>query len=522
MQDWLISKKRYWGLALPIYECEKCGNFEVIGSKEELKERAVSGWKKFDGNSPHKPYIDEVKIKCSKCGEIVSRIPDVGNPWLDAGIVSFSTMKYYEDKEFWEKWFPADLISESFPGQFKNWFYSMIVMSAVLENTNPTKTVFSYALVRDEKGEEMHKSKGNAIWFDDAIEDVGADPMRWMYSRQNPAYNLNFSYSAVEEIKRKLLTLYNVFSFLDNYIDKEKILTGNLPETNNILDKWIISRFNALVGKVSSNLDKYNVAIATLSIEEFFIKDLSLWYVRRSRKRFSQESNESQEALQTLYYVLLNLLKIMSPIVPFFSEEMYLNVKTQGMPESIHLNDWPKVDKKKIDKELEEKMEQIREIVTKGLSLRAESGIKVRQPLKKLIVKNQKLKTIEQELLNLIQEEINVKEIVFDSKIKEDVMLDTKITEELREEGVAREIMRHIQYMRKKAGLKRQDKILVEASGPKSLNKILSAKKDFILEGVKAEDFKVVNELSEKFDIRKEIKIDKENLLIGIKSTNSK
>ena len=522
MQDWLISKKRYWGLALPIYECEKCGNFEVIGSKEELKERAVSGWKKFDGNSPHKPYIDEVKIKCSKCGEIVSRIPDVGNPWLDAGIVSFSTMKYYEDKEFWEKWFPADLISESFPGQFKNWFYSMIVMSAVLENTNPTKTVFSYALVRDEKGEEMHKSKGNAIWFDDAIEDVGADPMRWMYSRQNPAYNLNFSYSAVEEIKRKLLTLYNVFSFLDNYIDKEKTLTGNLPETNNILDKWIISRFNALVGKVSSNLDKYNVAIATLSIEEFFIKDLSLWYVRRSRKRFGQESNESQEALQTLYYVLLNLLKIMSPIVPFFSEEMYLNVKTQGMPESIHLNDWPKVDKRKIDKELEEKMEQIREIVTKGLSLRAESGIKVRQPLKKLIVKNQKLKTIEQELLNLIQEEINVKEIVFDSKIKEDVMLDTKITEELREEGVAREIMRHIQYMRKKAGLKRQDKILVEASGPKSLNKILSAKKDFILEGVKAEDFKVVNELSEKFDIRKEIKIDKENLLIGIKSTNSK
>ncbi|MEA3344382.1 MAG: isoleucine--tRNA ligase, partial [Patescibacteria group bacterium] len=264
MQDWLISKKRYWGLALPIYECEKCGNFEVIGSKEELKEKAVSGWKKFDGNSPHKPWIDEVKIKCSKCGEVISRIPDVGNPWLDAGIVSFSTMKYYEDKEFWKKWFPADLISESFPGQFKNWFYSLIVMSAVLENTNPTKTVFAYALVRDEKGEEMHKSKGNAIWFDDAIEDIGADPMRWMYSRQNPAYNLNFGYKIVEEIKRKLLTLYNIFAFLDNYVDKKEDMTDSLPETNNILDKWIISCFNTLAHKVSSNLDKYNVSVATL------------------------------------------------------------------------------------------------------------------------------------------------------------------------------------------------------------------------------------------------------------------
>ncbi|MBU4204723.1 class I tRNA ligase family protein, partial [Patescibacteria group bacterium] len=164
MHDWLISKKRYWGLALPIFECQ-CGNFEVVGSKEELKKLAVAGWEKFEGHSPHRPWIDEVKIKCSKCGELVSRISDVGNPWLDAGIVPFSTMGYYQNRDYWKKWFPIELVCESFPGQFKNWFYSIIVMSVVLENISPVKTIFGYASVRDEKGEEMHKSKGNAIWF---------------------------------------------------------------------------------------------------------------------------------------------------------------------------------------------------------------------------------------------------------------------------------------------------------------------------------------------------------------------
>jgi len=179
MHDWLISKKRYWGLALPIYECP-CGNFEVIGSQEELQEKAVEGWDEFEGNTPHRPWIDQVKIKCSKCGKSVARIPDVGNPWLDAGIVPYSTMGYFQDKikdvdgqeisgqQYWKKWHPAHLILESFPGQFKNWFYSLIAMGTVLENTNPFATVLGYASVRDDKGEEMHKSKGNAIWFDEA------------------------------------------------------------------------------------------------------------------------------------------------------------------------------------------------------------------------------------------------------------------------------------------------------------------------------------------------------------------
>jgi len=505
MQDWLISKKRYWGLALPIYECEKCGNFEVIGSKEELKERAVSGWEKFNGNSPHRPWADEVKIKCSKCGKLASRIPDVGNPWLDAGIVPFSTMKYYTNRKYWQKWFPAELICESFSGQFKNWFYTIIVMSTVLENTNPVKTIFGYALVHDEKGEEMHKSKGNAIWFDDAVEKIGADPMRWMYARQNSVNNLNFGYKAADEIKRKLLTLYNVFTFFSTYVDKKEFLSVDLPESENILDKWIVSRFNNLIEKVAKNLDKYNVAAAVLAIENFFIEDLSLWYVRRSRKRFHLGHKERKEAIGTLYYVLLNLAKVIAPMMPFFSEEMYVSLKIDNMPESIHLFDWPKADKEKVDKNLEKKMEKIRDIITEALAQRAEAGIKVRQPLQKLEIK---LK-IEDKLLKLIKEEVNVKEVIFGKKLK----LDTKITKELEREGRDREQIRNVNLLRKKCGLTPKN-IIVDIHSTAVVYNV----EDF-LKATKAKHFKKVAKESEMdVDAKKEIKLGKEKHFIGIKN----
>ncbi len=389
MQDWLISKKRYWGLALPIFECS-CGHFEVIGSKEELKQRAVDGWGKFEGHSPHRPWVDEVKIKCQKCGKLISRIPDVGNPWLDAGIVAFSTMGYFNNKNYWKSWFPADLICESFPGQFKNWFYSLIVMSTVLEKTNPTKTIFGYASVRDEKGEEMHKSKGNAIWFDEAVEKIGAEPMRWMYARQNPVYNLLFGYKAAEEIKRKLLTLYNSIEFFTTYVSPEEYpKRENVIEIKHSLDLWILSRLNNLVEQVTKNLDNYNVMSATLAIEDFFINDLSLWYIRRSRKRFQRPKNqeERKEALQTLYCVIMNLLNLIAPIMPFFAEENYQKFRKDGMPESIHLVSWPETNRKFIRKDLEKKMQKVREIVALALAERAKATIKVRQPLSNLKVK---------------------------------------------------------------------------------------------------------------------------------------
>ena len=495
MHDWLISKKRYWGLALPIFECQKCGNFEVIGSKEELKKRAVEGWEDFDGHSPHKPWVDNVKIKCKKCKEVVSRIKDVGNPWLDAGIVPFSTMKYFSDKAYWKKWFPGELVCESFPGQFKNWFYSLLVMSAVLEETAPMKTIFGYASVRDEKGEEMHKSKGNAIWFDEAAEKIGVDPMRWMYSKANPAENMKFGYGMAEEVKRKLMTLYNVYTFFGTYVKKEEINDKLLKtKSKNILDKWIVSKIDHLIGSAEFSLDKFDAGKMALNLEDFFINDLSLWYVRRSRKRFHEENKERSEALATLYYVLLNTAKLIAPVMPFFAEAMYQNLKTEKMPESVHLCDWPNLKSQgQTDLELEEKMDEVRKIVNLSLAERAEKEIKVRQPLASLKIQNSKSEIRNyDELLQIIKDEVNVKEIIFDGKIKTETELDTKITQELKEEGMLRDIIRSVQEKRKELKLIPQDHVsLVEISAPENQKQIIEKNKEFLLKEFRAKDILV-------------------------------
>ena len=512
MQDWLISKKRYWGLALPIYECQ-CGNFEVIGSREELKKRAVEGWKEFEGNSPHRPWIDKVKIKCQKCGKKISRILDVGNPWLDAGIVPFSTMGYFSDKNYWKLWFPADFVCESFPGQFKNWFYSLIVMSTVLEGKLPAKTIFGYASVRDEKGEEMHKSKGNVIWFDEAAEKIGADLMRWMYSRQNPVYNLKFGYGPADEAKRKLLVLWNSFIFLKTYVDKKEFPQKDvLPDSKNILDQWIISRLHNLIRKVTRNLDKYNAMIASTAIEKFWINDLSLWYIRRSRKRF-HKSERTREAVETLYYALLNVAKLLAPFLPFLAEEIYLALRTKNMASSIHLHDWPKTERKCIKQELEEKMQKAREIVTLALSERAKTEIKVRQPLQELQIPKSGLEG-ESELLELIKEEVNVKKITFGSTLK----LDTKITKELKEEGTIREIIRHIQEMRKKAGLTPKDNVEIFIQiDTVELRKTIQKQLKPIQTEAKIQDVKFAAKGKQLYDAEKEIELDGEKIWIGLK-----
>ena len=527
MQDWLISKKRYWGLALPIFECGKCGRFEVIGSKKELKNRAVEGWQKFKGHSPHRPWIDKVKIKCQKCGAIVSRITDVGNPWLDAGIVPFSTMKYFKDKDFWRKWFPADFICESFPGQFKNWFYSLLVMSYVLEAAAPFKTIFGYASVVDEKGDEMHKSKGNVIWFDEACEKIGADVMRWMYLRQNPVYNLRFGYNVAQETRRKLLTLLNCYSFFETYQVSSKLKTQN---PKHLLDKWLISRLNGLIEKVTKFLDRYDAAKASGAVEDFFINDLSLWYIRRSRKRFQhpKDEKEKRQAAQTLYFVLLSLAKLIAPMMPFLAEEVYQKLKRKDMPISVHLTDWPKANKRLVAEKLEEKMLGVRQIVSEALAKRSRLGIKVRQPLQKLKIKKdfagsavgQPKSKLDKQLMDLIKEEVNVKEIVFAPEIEEAIALDAKITPRLKEEGLRREIIRHIQDLRKKADLTPKDKIKVYYSGAKKLEKLLARNKKTILKETGSNDICLLPPQEKSFDKEKTIKIDQDGLWLAIKKSN--
>ncbi len=452
LHDWLISKKRYWGLALPIWECTECGNFEVVGSKEELKEKAVEGWDQFEGHSPHRPWIDAVKIKCSKCGETITRIKDVGNPWLDAGIVPFSTLP--------SEWFPADFITESFPGQFKNWFYSLIAMSTALKRTNPFKNILGFATMVDEKGEAFHKSKGNSIEFVEGADKVGADIIRWMCSLQNPENDLLFGVNLADDVRRRFyLILWNSYKFFVDYANLAEWNCDKTPadvqDKLTVLDRWILASLTKLVLDVNESLIKYDAMDASRAIEEFVVGDLSTWYIRRSRDRVGPTSDKEDENifLSTFYGVLATLSKLMAPFTPFIAEEIYQNLTGE---ESVHLSDYPLGDKSLLDEELLKQMKEAREIVEKAHSLRKEANIKVRQPLAKLAYSGEKLSD---EIEKIIAQEVNVKNVTHGK----DIQLATDITPELKEEGDARDFIRSIQQLRKDAGCALDAKIIITA-----------------------------------------------------------
>ncbi len=470
MHDWLISKKnRYWGLALPIFECKKCGNFEVIGSKEELEKRAVSGWSEFEGHSPHKPYIDEVKIKCGKCGEIVERVNDVGNVWLDAGIVPFSTLidpktkklSYITDKKYWQEWFPAKFITESFPGQFKNWFYSMIAMSTVLEKTNPFELVLGYGSMVAEDGRPMHKSWGNSIEFNEGADKIGVDVMRWMFSVHNPEQNLLFGYHRADETRRRFhLMLWNIYNFFVTYalVDEWKPKDAKIkPE--NVLDKWIVSRFNNTVKLVTKSLEDYSAQKGAVEIENF-VNDLSLWYVRRSRDRIgpsAEDVKDKDACYQTLYFILVNLSKLLAPFTPFISEEIYTNLTKE---ESVHLTNWPEVEEELIDEKLEEETVFGRQVVETAHGLRKQAEVKVRIPIKEMTYSGPK--ELSADVLKIVREEVNAYNLIFDKQMDvysvnaktSDDNLDLQF-------GLARDIVRKIQEERKKLGTKTNEKVRV-------------------------------------------------------------
>lgn len=452
MHDWLISKKRYWGLALPIWECKSCGNFEVFGSKEELKDRAVLGWDKFVGHSPHRPWIDEIKIKCSKCGEVISRIPDVGNPWLDAGIVPFSTMPH--------DWFPADFITESFPGQFKNWFYSLIAMSTVLTSKAPFKTILGYATLLDEKGEPMHKSKGNMIEFNEAAERIGVDVMRWMYLGTNPENNLLFGYHKADEVRRRFyLILWNVFKFFCDYSSSEGWEPKRPLQKFHVLDRWILSRLTITLISVEEKLRSFDAQGASRLLENFIVEDLSSWYVRRIRDRIgpaAPDGPDKEQAYDTLWEILEMLARILTPFVPFIADEMYRSLKKEP---SVHLANWPKANTNYIDYRLEEEMAEARRVVEATHAQRKEKKIKVRQPLPSLLTVTPI--TLSEDVRKIVAEEVNVKSVENKKGKNLQVKLNFKITPQLQAEGQARELVRKIQLLRKQEGFSPADRIIV-------------------------------------------------------------
>jgi len=453
MDDWMISKKRYWGLALPIYDCPQCGTFEVIGSKEELQERAVAGWEEFDGHTPHRPWVDAVKIRCKKCGAEVSRIKDVGNPWLDAGIVSFSTLHYLTNHQYWQQWFPADFVTESFPGQFKNWFYSLLVMSTVLENRQPFETLFGYALLMGEDGTPMHKSKGNLVVFDDAAERIGSDTMRWLYVNHEPEQNLNFPRIPTKEdmekaaqtglpvrlsekwmlVRRTLDKIWNVYWFFITYanIDGFDPTQHHLPVgQRSELDRWIISELQETISEVTAGLDQYDTVKPAAAIQAF-LEDLSNWYLRRSRERIwkSELDNDKVAAYLTLYECLKTLITLLAPFMPFMTEELYQTLvrsvdepraeagQTQGhvptRPCSVHLCDWPQVNEALLDEQLTRETRLVMRVVGLGRLAREKVHIKVRQPLNALYVRVPS--RAEEEALSRLSdqvlEELNIKRL---------------------------------------------------------------------------------------------------------------
>ncbi len=418
MHDWMISKKRYWGLALPIWHCAECDHFDVIGDEHELKERAVDGWDEFEGHTPHRPWVDAVVIECAKCGGKVHRIPDVGNPWLDAGIVSFSTLGYRTNPDYWREWYPADFISESFPGQFRNWFYSMLAMATVLENSPPFKTCFGYATLLAEDGREMHKSWGNAIEFNEAADRMGVDVMRWLYCRHKPDTNLLFGYGRADEVRRQfLIPLWNVYSFFVTYANIDGWVPagkGAKAAAKSTLDRWITTRLDQVVASVTESLENYDAYGASLTIEPF-LDDLTNWYVRRSRRRFwrSEQDADKGAAYETLYGVLTTLCRLLAPFAPFVTEVMYQNLVRSVDPkalESVHHADWPEAGAE-IDEELLERMNLARRVVTLGHSARAGRDIILRQPLGRALVHIPG--RLDEEAIVLVQDELNVKQVEF-------------------------------------------------------------------------------------------------------------
>ena len=404
----------------------------------------------------HRPFIDSVYLKCGECGASMKKIPDLIDVWFDSGAMPYAQWHWpFENKKIFEEQFPADFIVEGID-QTRGWFYTLLAIATLLGKGNPYKNVMSLGHVLDDKGKKMSKSKGNVVSPFEVMDKVGADTARWyFYTLNSPGEYKNFSIRDVEsKLKGFIFTLENCVRFFELYGEDAKIFTHSSKVTN-LLDKWILSKFNGLVGEVSDNLDKYDPTTAARAIEKFVIEDLSNWWLRRSRKR--------KEALGLLRSLLLELAKILAPFTPFLAEDIYhrlnskFKIQNSKLPESVHLHDWPKADKNLINKKIEEEMDEVRNVVTAGLAVRKEKQIKVRQPLRSATIKRGV--KFSGDLEELVEEELNVKKVTYDDKQELLVVLDVELDQALTHEGYARELIRQIQDMRKEAKYKLDEKV---------------------------------------------------------------
>ena len=591
LNDWAISRNRYWGTPIPLWRCE-CGHDEMIGSRHELCERAIE---KIDENIElHRPYVDDVHIKCPKCGGVMTRVKDVIDCWFDSGSMPFAQYHYpFENKELWKEQFPADFICEGID-QTRGWFYSLIVISTFLEGCAPYKNVLVNDLVLDKFGQKMHKSKGNAVEPFSVLHKYGADATRFYMLYASPVWTpLKFDEDGIKEIQSKTFsTLKNTYTFFQMYANADNLDPKDFEvayEDIDEIDKWLLSKYNKLVEYVTEAMDEYDLNKATRAINNFLNEDLSNWYIRRNRRRFwGSELNNSKKAVyQTTYQVLEGLCRLMAPISPFITEEIYRNLT--GC-ESVHLADYPVVDKTKYQDKIEEKMDLVRDLISLGRNAREEAKIKVRQPISEVII-DSKNKKIISDLVELIKEELNVKEVVFEdnlgtyinfivkpnfkevgkilgpkikefqevlsklsmdevNKLRNDeevvvtlsgeeftiesgmvdirveskegfdatykdnnfIVLNTTLTSELVNEGLARETISKIQQIRKNNGFEITDRVKVFYEGSKEYTNAISEFITNIMDETLAVEFNEASDLTDSYDINEykvKIRVDK-------------
>ena len=421
-RDWALSRKRYWGTPLPVWVCQKCGKEICIGGIEELRQKAINFPEKLD---LHRPYVDKILLKCEECGGEMKRVEEVIDAWYDSGSAPFAQWHYpFENEKVFKENFPADFICEAID-QTRGWFYSLLAISTLLFDEAPYKNVLTLGLILDEKGQKMSKKARNYVEPAEIFQKYGADALRWYLISASPPWQPKRFYEKVvkDVLSKFLLTLWNVFSFYETYARLDDFDYGRDAvkcEERELIDKWILSRLHNLIKNVEEKMEVFEVHKAARAIEEFVIEDLSNWYLRNSRKRFWSEerSKEKMAGYSTLYEVLTTVAKIIAPFTPFIAEKIYLEME-KG--ESVHLCDYPESSKEMINEELEERMETVRKIVEEARALRAKHGIKLRRPLKEIIIVADK--NLE-EFAGLIKDEINVKNVVFateDNQFMEEV-----------------------------------------------------------------------------------------------------
>jgi isoleucyl-tRNA synthetase len=540
-RDWAVSRSRFWGAPLPIWKCEECAEIEVIGSIADLERKADPksiGFVKRDNGEfdLHKPYIDKVELKCPKCGKPMRIIGDVFDCWFESGSMPYAQLHYpFENKEKFEKSYPADFIAEGID-QTRGWFYTLMVLSTALFDKPAFKNVIVNGIVLAEDGQKMSKKLKNYPDPNLILEKYGADSLRY-YLFTSPvmkAENLRFSEKGVDEVLKKfVLTLWNTYSFLVMNAELGKIEKKEITaykESGNLLDKWIISELNLLILEVDKGMQNYDLVKASRPLMGF-VDELSNWYVRRSRRRFvSEDVADKLAAYRTLYHVLVTFTKLMAPFMPFIADEIFRNLTDK---KSVHLEVFPEADTGSIDENLSRQMETAREIVTLGLAVRAQNHVKVRMPLQTLLIRKTGVEEFKDELIEILKDELNIKEVKIADVVAEKqgwgvspegnvrVALDLNLTEDLELEGMSREVVRQIQAMRKDARYQRDDAVNVKYSiseGAAKSKKMFERwaeeiKKECLLlklessEAVKKEDFDGVAELA----------LGGERIILGIK-----